>query len=421
MKQKTLTQAITIIALTLTTTALHGQVTIGSGEKPRAGALLDLTEGATTTHGLNLPRVELTKLKPTTPADLSASIGGTGNWVLADHTALVVYNTKESNHCASERIYKGLYVFDGTEWQYLGLAKLSTSADVHSMVDSRDGNTYLYREFYYMNGAVKVSAGEWMLENLRYIPNNTDAGFTGFTHTAADGSSPYIAKYWSYPWKGISNSTETYNATQAQADWESRTGILYNWSAAVNGRTTTSNPQEGQGDANEADAVGIRGICPAGWHLPTDREWNELERAIYNNKEAYSQYTSTDISTPTTWQDNNTLNWETGTVPPANDARGSYAKGHGFAMLSECELPRYVIIATNGKSLPASQGGFNVFLAGFSLNSLSCSYGHSAHYWSSSSRYSNSAWSRSISNIDARVTRKVYGRNSQYSVRCKKD
>jgi len=38
-------------------------------------------------------------------------------------------------------------------------------------------------------------------------------------------------------------------------------GLLYQWSAAMNGDT-----QEG-----------ARGICPSGWHIPTDAEWHTLE------------------------------------------------------------------------------------------------------------------------------------------------
>jgi uncharacterized protein (TIGR02145 family) len=43
-------------------------------------------------------------------------------------------------------------------------------------------------------------------------------------------------------------------------------GKLYNWYATMNGEVSSnSNPS------------GIQGVCPIGWHLPSDTEWQELE------------------------------------------------------------------------------------------------------------------------------------------------
>ncbi|NDV70243.1 FISUMP domain-containing protein [Dysgonomonas sp. 25] len=411
MKRTILTQAILILAFLTTTISLHGQVTIGSNTPPRVGALLDLTEGATTTRGLKMPRVELTNLKPTTPAELSASIGGTGNWVLADHTALAVYNTKESDHCAVEPIHEGLYVFDGEQWQFLG-KKGSTSAAVYEVIDPRDNQVYLARNF-------GSTAGDWMLENLRYIPNNTDAGFTGFTHTAVNS---YTAKHWSYPWKGPTGTGGTYNATQAEADWDSRAGLFYNWSAATNGENSEIVDQ-GQvaGIVPGADEVEvkketiagakngkIRGICPPNWHVPTDREWNALEKELTEHASSYS------ATANSTWSST----WETGTSTPAAGWRGTI---HGEAMKSECELPGHSYGSPNGKSFSTTQGGFNAVLAGRTyLNSVSI-YGNYGSFWSTSAVYGSNAWARTISNGYAQVFRGYYGRDYFYSVRCKKD
>ena len=42
-------------------------------------------------------------------------------------------------------------------------------------------------------------------------------------------------------------------------------GVLYNWPAAMNGAaSSTTNPS------------GVQGVCPTGWHLPSDAEWTEL-------------------------------------------------------------------------------------------------------------------------------------------------
>jgi uncharacterized protein (TIGR02145 family) len=43
-------------------------------------------------------------------------------------------------------------------------------------------------------------------------------------------------------------------------------GALYTWSAAVNGNNST-----------DPELEPIQGVCPDGWHLPSDGEWKELE------------------------------------------------------------------------------------------------------------------------------------------------
>jgi uncharacterized protein (TIGR02145 family) len=46
-------------------------------------------------------------------------------------------------------------------------------------------------------------------------------------------------------------------------------GRLYNWSTAMGGSTSsTANPS------------GIQGICPSGWHLPSDAEWGALMQLV---------------------------------------------------------------------------------------------------------------------------------------------
>ena len=416
------TLAITLCAAIISITNINAQVTIGSGEKPSEGALLDLKMGSNgmATKGLGMPLVELTNLNPDTPAELSASIGGTGDWVLDNHVALVVYNTKEANRCATQPIYEGLYVFDGDEWQFHGeKGSEPISPEVYTYTDPRDGNEYRYREFYYMDGNNKVSAGQWMLENLRYIPDNTDTGFTGFTHTAANAPNTYTDKYWAYPWKGPNgNGSGTYNAVQAQADWDSHMGILYNWVAATNGRVTIAHPREGQGEANEADAIGVQGICPVGWHMPTDKEWNGLEHAIYNNASQYSQYKDdgSDAFTPTTWQSE----WETGSVTlPGYGSRGSSStKGHGLVMLAECPLPGSTY---SGKSLSTAQGGFEVFLVGLAMFDVISNYGSDSGIWSASAYSASSGYVRYISQQNPGVRRGSASRSYFLSVRCVRD
>ena len=96
---------------------------------------------------------------------------------------------------------------------------------------------------------VRIGTQTWMAENLRYLPSVVDSG-------AVSNTIPY---YYVYGYHGT-------NVTDAKATaYYSIYGVLYNWPAAMNeAPSSSSNPS------------GVQGVCPAGWHLPSDAEWTEL-------------------------------------------------------------------------------------------------------------------------------------------------
>lgn len=114
-------------------TSLLAQVTIGSGESPASGALLQIKENEGTAdnsnQGLGMPRVNLTNLTPTTDIELAASIGGgaSDSYDLEKHIGLVVYNVHE-DLCVPDPIAKGMHVWDGARWQNLSASSVATSA-----------------------------------------------------------------------------------------------------------------------------------------------------------------------------------------------------------------------------------------------------------------------------------------------------
>jgi uncharacterized protein (TIGR02145 family) len=109
-----------------------------------------------------------------------------------------------------------------------------------TFIDSRDGNEYNW---------VQIGDQVWMAENLKYLPSVVGPG-TGSETT------PY---YYVYGYDGTSVAAA--KATDNYATY----GVLYNWTAAMDGEaSSTTNPS------------GIQGVCPAGWHLPSDAEWTEL-------------------------------------------------------------------------------------------------------------------------------------------------
>lgn len=121
-----------------------------------------------------------------------------------------------------------------------GYEKVFTScAEQDSLVDERDGHTYK---------TVKIGNQTWMAENLAYLP-----------YVIPSSEYYYIITYHVYEYEGTD-----VNEAKATSNYNTY-GVLYNWPAVMAGASSSnSNPS------------GIQGICPNGWHLPSDAEWSEL-------------------------------------------------------------------------------------------------------------------------------------------------
>jgi len=410
------------ISLALFCTATYSQVTIGSNSAPVSGALLQLqnittgSNGETATKGMGLPRVKLSELKPTTPAGLAASIGNaSGSYDLATHTGLIVYNIDQKDACKPA---PGMYVWDGEEWQFLGnkeeaVDKRTITYGAETTLPSgqtsgsftlsyNDGTnpaettSYRYASF----GA----AGIWMTENLatKYLPDGSI-----LTKSTASNSSYTQAQYFTP--NGVADNSALINGASA----DGKQGLLYNWPAAMSGAVCVTVDQgqvagstPGPNEVEVLNGGSMQGICPKGWHLPSDREWNELEKAITVGANTYSTL-STYTPAQTTWTDawDIAANWR-GTI-------------QGTVMKSS--TPTSTTYATNGTSKTAAAGGFDVLLAGSAYGGSASSYGLLAYLWSSSSRSSNDAWGRRLYSGFADVNRSYDARYGLFSVRCKKD
>lgn len=109
-----------------------------------------------------------------------------------------------------------------------------------TFTDPRDGNVYK---------TIAIGEQVWMAENLRYLPSVVGRDIESKTK-------PY---YYVYGYDGTS-----VNEAKATANYTTY-GVLYNWPAAMAG---AENSQE--------NPSGVQGVCPAGWHLPSNAEWQEL-------------------------------------------------------------------------------------------------------------------------------------------------
>lgn len=131
----------------------------------------------------------------------------------------------------------------------------------------------------------------WMKENLRTTKysSGTDIATTS----------------WYYPDNTESNK-DTY-------------GLLYNWTAVMNGSASSStNPS------------GVQGICPNDWHLPSEAEWAQLttyvkSQGLYHCNDN-SEYIAKALAA-------NTTKWNSSTNPCAVGNPNSDNNGTGFSAL----------------------------------------------------------------------------------------
>ena len=114
-------------------------------------------------------------------------------------------------------------------------------------------------------------------------------------------------------------------------------GRLYDWTTVMNGSTSSFlNPS------------GVPGICPSGWHLPSDSEWNEMELVLG--------------------------------MPAADTVSYVFRGTHGISMKSNSGW-----VVGNG----TNSSGFNAVPAGFYRSSGFGSAGQETYFWSSTSLTAN--------------------------------
>jgi len=160
---------------------------------------------------------------------------------------------------------------------------------------------------------VKIGEQWWMAENLAYKPSS--------------------GNYWAYD----NDQSKVANH-----------GYLYDWETAKN-------------------------VCPSGWHLPSDAEWNTLEIAV--------GLSSIDAQK---------VGWRQGTHANALKTGGS----SGFEVVF---------------------GGYRNTIGSFN------SAGSYANFWSSTAYDGSNAWGRGFSHSDADVNRDWYDKQYGFSVRCLRD
>jgi uncharacterized protein (TIGR02145 family) len=163
-------------------------------------------------------------------------------------------------------------------------------------------------------------------------------------------------------------------------------GGLYQWAEMVqylNGATNTSS-------WNPVPTGNVTGICPTGWHIPTDAEWTTLTTYV-NSQSSYL----------------------------CNSTSGYIAKA--MAATTLWNSSSYTCAIGNNLSLNNATG-FTAGPAGYRTNDGAfTSIGYFSSWWSSSEGSTSNAWSRDLAYNYSNVYRSYHGKNYGFSVRCLRD
>ena len=238
-------------------------------------------------------------------------------------------------------------------------------------VTDHEGNVY---------NTVQIGNQCWTRENMRCMTSPS----TGTMILE------FPAGYYSYTGKkayyvnGDSANTATY-------------GLLYNWAAAID----TFNTAYGETSTISWDGLSVtfsghrRGICPAGWHVPSNAEWTQLTTYVYNNGYQCSGCSGS----------NN--------VAMVNCIAKALASQTGWVNSSNT-------FAVGNDPSTNNATGFSALPAGFYSGNYT--FGTNTHFWSATQRDLARSCIRFLSRNDDYVSSttaalKFYG----YSVRCVRD
>jgi uncharacterized protein (TIGR02145 family) len=202
----------------------------------------------------------------------------------------------------------------------LGPIVFNPGSTYGTMTDSRDNKTYK---------TIVIGTQTWMAQNLNYTPT--------------------------------SGSSWCYNDSSQYCDVYGR---FYDWTTAMNGAASSS-----------ATPSGVKGICPTGWHLPSDAEWTVLSTYLGGDNVAGGKLKETGT---THWYSPNT----------------SADNSSGFS------------------GLPAGYRSY-----GGSFNGR----GTNAYFWSSTEFDAFTAYGRGLNFNDAGLSSGNSGKTNGFSVRCLKD
>ncbi len=262
----------------------------------------------------------------------------------AFHTGSLTLTSPGGNH------YKIIIDEDGN------LGTVGISSGCPPSVTDYDGNVY---------NTVLIGDQCWMKENLKTTQyrNGTPIEYPGTNNSA---------------WQ--SNTTGAYAWYANNIDWKDSYGALYNWYAV-------NNPN---------------GLCPKGWHVPSDAQWTQLVDYVVAQSfpNQWDNPNGAGNALKSCRQVNSPLGGDCNTaVHPRWDEDTWSPYHHGFDEFGFSGLPGGV---------RSDDGNFY-------------SIGSNGNWWSSTEYSTNNAWFRDLYYYSGDVSRDYSDKANGFSVRCVKD
>jgi uncharacterized protein (TIGR02145 family) len=244
-----------------------------------------------------------------------------------------------------------LYLGDSTKFFIPGIS-INNNRQFHSCnIDNIHNPKLSYQSVVDIDGnyykAVKIGNQTWFSENLKTTRYQNGDTIQNITDAAKWNQVQYGA--WSYY-----NNDINYNCPY---------GKLYNGYAAID----------------------TRNICPSGWHVPTDGEWNILIK----------------------------------TLDPIADTTCTYCYQ---STIAGSKLKSATKIYWDNNNISNNESGFSAIGGGMRSDGVFGYIRSNGYYWSKTKNNPNNSWDHYMYSGSANVTRDPYGNlNEGFSIRCIKD
>jgi uncharacterized protein (TIGR02145 family) len=289
----------------------------------------------------------------------------------------------------------------------------STTGAAATFTDPRDGKSY--------KTVVMPDGKTWFAQNLNYTKDLTynayayEANGKQFTSTA--NGVPAIGSYWCpavsgsvisgseaecrtygalYTWETAmmvdgKYADETKTSTAWNEDWVSPYYFSIGTAPATDNNSDRNNARGGTGVKG-----GGRGICPPGWHIPTDYEWANL----LNEVEGSNTYTK-----------------QTGTGWWGHDAGQKLKSSATYSGTTDPGVGSWYLESTNNGT---DDYGFTAVPSGYKMQIFLARALYSM-FWTSSIENKENAWNRYVISYRKDVNRTVICRACGFSARCVKN
>lgn len=205
--------------------------------------------------------------------------------------------------------------------------------------------------------------------------NSKDSEGNGFMTDSRDGQTYKIVQIGSQTWmaQNLNYKTAGSNCYNNRANNCAKYGRFYTWAAAMDSVGKWDKSGNGCGYGKTCSpSYPVRGVCPAGWHLPSKTEWETLFDAVGGQSTA-----STKLKSKSGWYSNGN----------GTDAFGFSALPAGY---------RYYIGSDYGE-------------------------GDGASFWGSTENSSDGAYHMYLDCDRDNAFLYYYSKNYGFSVRCVKD